>query len=276
MSAGEDLPFLSFDSVTRGLSYRSEKFYNAVSILGCMEGTILYTLTGWDGFMEGVSGLQVTNPDYTSPPGVLMRFVSFISNPGSSVSQVELIRSPDGHYRFWVCGVKIAGGVPHEYKDTEYNLADLIYTLLRIVSSWNYDTDTIDTKTQKNLISQHMETFQKDTGVRDFRPMKWTSMCALLHHVFILTSDIPRSTIRAFGWLIEYEEGDHLKVYKDRREVCQYNCSYRACLNPFFQGKKHQRSCSKHPCHLCRSGKVRDILYYVHADVQTLILKYTK
>lgn len=264
----DDLPPLSYISVTRGMEFGGEKYCNALSILECMHKTILYALTGWDCYMRGVSGMEVMNPEYTSPPGVIMRFVSFISNPGSSVSQVELIRSPDGHYRFWVFGAKISRGVSHEYKDTDYNLDDFIYLLLRIVSPWN--------GVDKTLVSRHMATFQADTHVCNFRPQKWTAMCALLHHGLVLTRDIPRSVICSMGWEIDYEDGNHLRVSFEGRELYDYGCSIRGAIGDFFQGKMHQRSCKTSPCDLCFRNRVREILYYVCTDMQTLILDYVK
>lgn len=274
MSAGcderdeRDLPSLSYSEVMQGLGWRSEEASRASSMLDCMERTILYALTGWDCYMKGVSGLEVTNPENTSPKGVIMRFVSFISNPGAYVSQVELIRSPDGHYKFWVFGAKIAGGVPHEYKDTDYNLADFIYLLLRIVSPWN----SID----KKLVSQHMGQFQADTGVRDFRPDKWTPLCAVLHHGLMLSSDQSRTNIQGLGWRISYQDGDHLIVYHDDYKVCEYYCAVRGAIGEYFQGKKHQRSCKTAPCILCWGSVVRNALYIVPTEVQTLILNYAK
>lgn len=255
------------------LSHRETTPHN--KFLGALQSTILYSLTQWDSFMEGVTGLAVLDPTLTSPKGCLVRFVAFLSNPGASVTQVELRRNPfTSQYSFWVYVAKIPE-TEYVFADNTYELHDFIFLLLKLLTKWNI-----------KRASEHLKQFQLDTGIREFCPAKWNSFEALLHHCLFLVSDVPRRYVSTLGWSIDFVSGDHLTINRGGKFECEYTCSYRGAISGFMDGSQHQRSCRNtpqkywdtHPCSLCHSYRVRSELAWAISiyDLQTLVIEYSQ
>ena len=254
-----------------GRGHSSDPVYS--TYFDALQSTILYALTQWDSFMTRVTGLAVLDPQDTAPKGCLVRFVAFLSNPGASVAQVELRRSPTNQYSFWVYMAKTTQ-TEYVFADNAYQLHDLIFLLLILLAKWNVHKKA----------SEHLQQFQLDTGIQSFRPQNWTSFEALLHHGLYLTSDRPRRYVSALGWSMDFVSGDHLIINHGGQFECEYMCSYRGAVGRFMDGSQHQWSCrntprntwdTPNPCSLCHSHRMHSALNFISSyDLQTLIIQY--
>ena len=111
----------------------SSDHHHEIEMLDAFQRTILYALTNTQIGMAGVSGLTIHNSTMTAPVGCIIRFVGFISNPGSSVCQVEL-RICHDNYMFWVHSAKHG---EQTYSNEKYDIDHLIYLIFRILEKWS-------------------------------------------------------------------------------------------------------------------------------------------
>ena len=214
-------------------------------LLDHFQRTLLYAVTNWQSYMPGVSGVGVISPADSSPPGCLLRFVSFIGNPGASVCQVELRKEEGNEYVFWIHSVKVG---LQTYSNKKFVLNPLIFLVFRLVQRW---LETSPDKFKRAQNNANLEQFMSLTGVRDFQPQLWTTFEAVLHHCVYLASDAVRRHVDLWGWTIDFQEGEYLYVSQRYSQKCEYYSAIRGAVTGFMNGSLHTRGCPSSDCRLC-------------------------
>jgi len=249
-------PLLNYQNIE---SEEGDDKYDKLQALDHLQRSIIYPLCRWT-YMEGVDGLKVLNPAYTSPIGCLTRSVTFVSNSGSSVVQSEL-RWDDDHkeYLFWVHASKYD---PMEFRSSEYDMDQLIFIYLKILCKWNYGDDNMKLVFQKPtsgcLIKQHLEDFKRRTGVKTLQSERWTYFDALLHHTILCDLD-PRKTryTDILDWRMIWQDGDYLKFWYKYNGKVEWTSPIRSPVSCYLQGKRHSRMCPEQ-CKKCWTNKLHE------------------
>lgn len=226
--------------------------------------TLLYSLTNYTPYTTygSVSALTICDPEESSPPGVILRFMALINNPGYSLCQVEL-RLKDNEYYFWVHSSKEGEICFHE---AYWEFTQLIYLLFQIVRKMTIVSVTPNSINNNKRLQSSFDMFTTTHNIVEFQPHNWDHFEALLHHVLYLSASVPRSYFSIYGWSLHWKDGDYLYLNQ-----VEYYCSIRGAVAPFLDGTLHTRNCPTIHCVYCiQSCFPRNI----SSDIINIITEY--
>lgn len=238
--------------------------------------TILYPLCKWDKYMKNVNAVELLDPKYTYPEGCMVRAVTFVSNPGSSVVQLELRREErttttlisstpptpnktDRHvvYSLWLYCAKCGTFV---FSSDKYKIDQLILLYLMCLA-----------KSDQTLAKQHLSHYKKDTQIHDIDSSYWCGFDALLHHVCLYKHN-GTTSLNVLGWKMNYECGNDLEFFGQGFQQISWGCQIRGPVFCYLTDERHHYLCPDH-CERCYGKKISTSTQ-LNMDLSLLVAKY--